>query len=172
MHGWVGTVIPQHALYSVILENAWLSRIKIGLFFNHMTSRRIRNNEICRPISFPNFIRSENLFFSFFSSQGNSAPNLCHTSHETQGAAPHTSTQCRKANLREQNPGISYSQGKPSGPIPNAGHPTDRGAARCTELSCNLPQSGHPDLRCLCTLDMTQSTHHPADLLPTAMWDF
>lgn len=66
IHGWVGTVIPQHALYSVILENTWLSRIKIGLFFNHMTSRRIRNNEICRHISFLNFIRSENLFFSFF----------------------------------------------------------------------------------------------------------
>lgn len=87
-----------------------------------MTSQSICNTEICRRVLFPKFIWSENLFF-FFPSQGNSAPNLCHTSHETPGTAPHTSTQCRKGSLREQNPGIRYSQGKASGPTPNAGHP-------------------------------------------------
>lgn len=57
----------------------------------------------------------QNLFDQkiFFSSQRNLAPNLCHISHKTQGAAPHTSTWGRKECLREQKTGIRYSQGNP-----------------------------------------------------------
>lgn len=98
--------------------------------------------------------------------QGNSAPNLCHTSHETRGAAPHTSPQCRKESLRD-NKLKSDTQGNHQDQSHWSWH--------FWMLRALLESSTVGTLRSvLCTLSVyvTQSTHHPSDLLPTAMCDF
>lgn len=129
-----------------------------------MTSQRIGNNVICRHVSFPKFTWSEKFLF-FLKETLPQISVIPPTRLREQLHTPPHSVERKVSGTTNWNQILKGT---------TRTNPTGPGTSGCSELFWNLPQLGHSDLCCLCTLSVyvTQSTHHPSDLLPTAMCDF